>query len=309
MSNDLAPITPNSTLCQTLSCLQEKFVVDFANSIDVARDHIRVQRQRTGFFARMYDGFTGKGARRQTEINAGLVDGVEASLKWLTELTESMAQSNLAITQVNDRVSILSGSMVELSHYSVDTREQLKEMAYRLDKRMHDMTQEISRIDFIQKAKLNIDITFSKWEAGRFSVLSPAARCYAAMEELHWGSLGDYCRCLENPAHKRREFLQLVIDRSTKQLAVDAAVELQTPAEMATVWLAAPSISRSSNGIDMPQALSWLADQMTIDSTPFIYSAAHITKNLPSKVPLIAQARRIAEAMTHEIFPLETLDA
>ena len=85
----IAPIAPDSALCQSLTCLPEKFIVDFANGIDVVRDHLRVQRQRTGFFARMYDGFTGQGARRQAQINASLADGVEASDRKSTRLNSS----------------------------------------------------------------------------------------------------------------------------------------------------------------------------------------------------------------------------
>ena len=82
MNANTTPITPDSPVCQILSSLPEKFVVDFANGIDVTSDHLRVQRERTGVFARLYDGFTGQGARRNAAIQASLADGVEASLKW-----------------------------------------------------------------------------------------------------------------------------------------------------------------------------------------------------------------------------------
>ncbi|EFH3393103.1 diguanylate cyclase regulator RdcB family protein, partial [Escherichia coli] len=74
----------DNRVCQVLICLPEKFVVDFANGIDVAQEHIRTAGERT-FFRRLKEGLTGEGAARQNAINASLAQGVEASLRWLTE--------------------------------------------------------------------------------------------------------------------------------------------------------------------------------------------------------------------------------
>ncbi len=71
-------------------------MVDFANGIDVAQEHIRTVGERT-FFRRLKEGLTGEGAARQNAINASLAQGVEASLRWLTEMTTSLATTNYAI--------------------------------------------------------------------------------------------------------------------------------------------------------------------------------------------------------------------
>ncbi|MBW1549839.1 hypothetical protein B6V59_10795 [Escherichia coli] len=86
----------DNRVCQVLTCLPEKFVVDFANGIDVAQEHIRTAGERT-FFRRLKEGLSGEGAARQNAINASLAQGVEASLRWLTELTTSLATTNYAI--------------------------------------------------------------------------------------------------------------------------------------------------------------------------------------------------------------------
>ncbi|EGE2274336.1 hypothetical protein DL730_08180 [Escherichia coli] len=87
----------DNRVCQVLTCLPEKFVVDFANGIDVAQEHIRTAGERT-FFRRLKEGLSGEGTARQNAINASLAQGVEASLRWLTELTTSLATTNYAIT-------------------------------------------------------------------------------------------------------------------------------------------------------------------------------------------------------------------
>jgi hypothetical protein len=299
---NLTSIAPDSPLCKTLNCLPEKFVVDFANGIDVVRDHVRVQRGRTDFFSRLYDGFNGQGTRRQAAIHASLSDGLEASLQWLRELTESQAHSNWAIAQVNDRVTALTGDMAHLVHYSADTRRQLEELAHQLDMRMQGIAQEVARIDFIQKAQLSVDATFSKWAAGRFATLAPAARCYAALEELRWGAFGDYCR---NYSRQRqcREFMEMVTHRAMTQLAEDTAVSLESPVNTIEVWLTAPP-ARSGSRDEMQQALAYLADGMGVDAAPFVNS---VVQQRPASlsVPLIARAERVAEAMVQEVFPRE----
>ena len=67
----------DNRVCQVLTCLPEKFVVDFANGIDVAQEHIRTAGERT-FFRRLKEGLTGEGAARQNAINALLAQGVPA---------------------------------------------------------------------------------------------------------------------------------------------------------------------------------------------------------------------------------------
>ncbi len=47
----------DNRVCQVLTCLPEKFVVDFANGIDVAQEHIRTAGERT-FFRRLKEGLT-----------------------------------------------------------------------------------------------------------------------------------------------------------------------------------------------------------------------------------------------------------
>ncbi|HGX9587058.1 TPA: chemotaxis protein, partial [Escherichia coli] len=42
----------DNRVCQVLTCLPEKFVVDFANGIDVAQEHISTAGGRT-FFRRL----------------------------------------------------------------------------------------------------------------------------------------------------------------------------------------------------------------------------------------------------------------
>lgn len=301
----IAPIAPDSALCQSLTCLPEKFIVDFANGIDVVRDHLRVQRQRTGFFARMYDGFTGQGARRQAQINASLADGVEASLKWLGELSQSLARSNWAIAQVNERVSWLTGQAAQLAHYSADTRQQLHALAQRTQAHLQALEREVARIDQVQSAHVNLHAAFAKWESGALAALSPAARCFATLQELRWGALGDYGRsCHQHDGRHKQwsEMLGLVVNRASMQLARDLGGRAAADAPVETAqWLAAPARARVRDD-DWWQAVQYLADNASAANAPFALSAVQ-RQRAHASVPLISSARRVAAALAHETLP------
>ena len=290
-------IPKDAEICRVLTCLHQKFIVDFANGIDVARDHQRVQRERSGFYARLRDGLSGKGARRQAEINAPLIDGVEASLHWLTELTESLAHSHLAIARVNERVNSIKQEMATLANYSFETRQGLQEVAQRLNNRCDKIEKEVARIDFVQRVQRNLSAVFARWEGGRFESLSPAGRCFAALEELRWGDFGDYCRI--HTGQERQQFLQEATNRAIAQLKRD----LQSTASErfgATLWLKPPA--GESTLPNAAEALAYLAEEYPPQQNPFVFVSAHAVEQLPLHVPRIMSATRLSETLVEEVF-------
>lgn len=295
--NELQQQLKDSEVCQILTSIPEKFIVDFANGIDVGRDHLRVQKERTGLGARFYDGLTGKSARRQNEINASLLDGVEASLKWLTELTNSLATSNLAITKVNDRVNELKLDTAKIANYSVDTRQQLESLAINLDQRCNSIEQEIARIDFVQRVQFNLDQVFHKWQAGRYASFSLSGRCYAAIEELRWGAFGDYCRT--NSGKMRNDFINDLANRAIAQLANDAQCKATSRLDTLN-WLEYP---KGRDVLpDAPEALAYMGDWFKEEETPFAYTISQTPNQLHLNVPRLCSAERITETLVSEIF-------
>lgn len=290
-------ITAKAEICQVLTCLPEKFVVDFANGIDVVRDHTRVQRSRTGFFQQFYDTLSGQGTRRQQEINASLTDGVEASLQWLTELSTSLAKSNFALEQVNTRVAMIQGSLTKVINYSADTRQQLIKLAQDLETRCGAIEGEMSRIDIVQRANDHIDLVFSRWEAGKFKSFSISGRCYAALEELRWGSFGDFFR--KSSVRERSGHLERLLNRSISQMAIDAQLKPSTRSHTSE-WLSLPNYQDLVP--DAREALEYLGDWAHPDVQPFVHSTTTMLRELPLSMPRICSADRIAHALVSEIF-------
>ncbi|MDA7089069.1 diguanylate cyclase regulator RdcB family protein [Pseudomonas sp. SA3-5] len=295
--NEMLPITKDSDICRVLTCLPEKFVVDFANGIDVARDHQRVQRANTGFGARLYDGFTGKGKRRQDEVNASLIDGMEASLTWLTELSGSLAQSNLAIARVNDRVNALKLDVARIANFSAITRQQLETLTTRLDEHLDTLGREAARIDFVQRVQLNLDQVFNKWRAGHYQSFSLSGRCYAALEELRWGAFGDYCR--NTSATDRQRFMDDLANRAMAQLASDAGLSSKERMGTRDHWLIRPVGQHVLS--DASDALAYMGDWSDRESVPFVFSVSQLPDDLPRELPRLSSAQRVAEAMVYEV--------
>lgn len=307
MTMSLQAVALDSPICKALPALPEKFIVDFVNGIDVAREHVRVQRGRDSFFSRMYDGFTGQGMRRQSEINTSLAEGLDASLCWLGELTDSVARSYLAITEVNSRVTRLTQQVTALAGYSADTRKWLQKLAESTDRRLQGLEQEVAHIGLLQAAQLNIEAAFSRWKTGGLGFLSPAARCYATLEALRWGRFGDYLRSNvgDSKSSNKSELLQIVVGETVLQLTSDLHIDKNSRINMDGGWLKFPGGKCASGREDWQAALAYLADGMFNDGAPFVHSAIEGSRAGRNSVPLFTNAQRIAEAMMLEVFPKE----
>jgi len=296
--SDADSINLDSEICQVLTCLPEKFVVDFANGIDVARERQRFMAGRTAFFSRLYDGFTGQGARHQAEINASLTDSVEGALCWLKDLSESLVKSNHTIVKVNQRVNALKLDVAKIAGYAVETRQNLEILSRSLGDRCSALEQEVLRIGSLQQAQLQLDEVFSKWAAGRFSSFSLAGRCYAALEELRWGSFGDHC--LRVTGQARQKQLELLANRAIVQLSQDAGLSVGERIGTRGRWLA-PAQGRHLLA-DARDALGYLGDWTDPERSPLSFVVSQQPSDLPLQVPRLGSAQRFTETLINEVF-------
>lgn len=288
----------NADLYQTLGSFSQKFIVDLSSGINVSKDHISFQKNRGQFFQRLFDGFTGDAHRRQNQINQNFAGTLDGFLELLQHLNHEVAQSGLALEKLNDEVTQLSNDFSELAEYSMETRQMLESLSSDLDSRLIIMQHEINEIGFRQKAHIAITQVFDKWKAGRIRGLSLAGCCYAAMEELRWGAFGDYYR---NPNNTDREaFLSQIIDKATVLLAEDAQVNSTSRLSTYDTWLSPPK--STAHQADWQQALGYLADGFDQEAAPFIISTTQALAFRLDEVPVIANASRIAEAITLEVF-------
>ncbi len=296
----MPPVEIKNDLFLVLNFLPEKFVVDFANGIDVARDHIRIQKKNDKFFTRMFDGLSGKSARRQNEINQSLADGVEGALNWLTELTNSVAKTNYALTKVNERLGIIQENFITLVNYSADTRQQLEELSTHVHSRMDEFSYELNRVDITQRATIQLDHVFDKWAAGKLNQFSPITKCYITLEELRWGDFGELCRNqIENDQKLVQTMLEILANRLIQQLTKETDTTAQQRVGLVT-WTNPNTSEKIST--DWVEALNYAGDWAQPDPHPFVFTTTQMPNQLPVFLPRICSAERVAEAMVSEIF-------
>lgn len=279
-----------------LECVPEKFVVDFANGIDVLDDHLRSQQNRSAF-QRFKEGISGKSSARQQQVNATLRDGVEASLTWLTELTTSLAKSNLALAHVNTRVNQLKQETARLAHFSADTREQLQILSRQVNLRLDDLEEQVHHISLYQRADAHMDNILSRWSAGRYNDLPLLGRCYAALEELRWGAFGDMIR--QGERRQSLQLLETLKNCAQAQLARDGNVN-QTARLDTQSWLAWQSDRAVENS--WPETIGWIADWCDRETHPITWSVTQREEAMAKRMPLILSAERITGPLVDEVF-------
>lgn len=295
---DAEHIDVTGEISHLFTCLPEKFVVDFANGIDVARERQRYMSTRTGMFDRLYDGFTGKTAQNQAEINASLTDGVEGALNWLVDLTGSLAKSNRAIYQVQSRVNSLKHDIATLANYSADTRQALERLSLHLDERCSALELKVAHIDSLQRAQIQLDSVMGKWGAGRFAGLSLSGRCYTVLEELRWGAFGDHYLAITGT--ERQQLLEDLANRAIMQLSQDASVGQGERIATRDRWLARPL--RPTPWHVGEEILAYLGDWSCPERSPMTFTISQMPEELPLQVPLLSSAQRMTEGLVSELF-------
>ncbi|HPM47561.1 MAG TPA: diguanylate cyclase regulator RdcB family protein [bacterium] len=282
-------------IIEKLPNLPDKFIVDFANGIDVAKDHVRVKRSRGGFFDRFCDSIiTGKDHRRQNEINMCLIDGLEGSLRWLTEVTESLSLTNIAVIKAFESIDKIQSSQSKIIDYSIETRKSLNELNELFQSRVKTLEKEIKRIDFEQKAKRHMDSVLDKWKASKLNDFSIAGRVAAVLEELRWGDFGYFITKVINDQRTRLQFLadleNKLIIRTREELGGNEAFETK---------FIMKSDKRESELID---ALAYLSNWANPEESPIIYLATQFPEEYPRQIAHIYNPATFSKHVVSEVF-------
>lgn len=284
------------TITNVLTCVPEKFVVDFANGIGVVDDHLR-SRVSQSFFARLKDTFSGNAAARQQSIDQSFQDGMQASLIWLTDLTKSISKSNHAITQVNDRLNVLIANTAHLANFAADTRDQLRALSEHVYLKFSEIDDHLRSIDLSLAGKHQCEYIIAKWKNGDFNSLPIATRCYIALEELKWGNFGDLLR--KSESDKAAQLLDILKSEIMDCLRIDANCQIDDRLP-ASEWLRWSEEQQNPLWAD---AVNWLGDWTLPEATPVTWSASQRYEQLPLTMPRLCTAGRISTAMISEVFP------
>ena len=286
------PITRDSEVCEVIEPVIDKFVVDFANSIDVVRGHVAVQRERGGFGARLYDGITGQGAQRQADINARLGDAVEGAFEWLTDLTRDLAHTNRVVAQHSLALARLNEAVTRMASL-VATRQELADLRWELKHELERLGAWVAKVEAKTDAKAHMDLVFSKWKANQYQRLPILARCYVAFEELRWGAFGYFC---EAHPGDRNVLLATLQNEAMSQMRIDAGLDTPQDRVDTEVWIS----EIKKQWPDGAGALAYLGEDHDLGANPLV---ALVTRDRRgNKVPGRSNACRLARMLAKEMF-------
>ena len=294
------PININDPFCEVYAAIPDKFVVDLVNSLDVARDHSRAQAKRSGLMDRLMDGIDGSDTRRQRAINGALTDSMEASLIWLGVLTEQVTLGHRALSQVATAMARLTTDVAEATNFSVDTRNRLDDLDARVGSQLSMLEKRFNLSELKENAHIKIGLVFDRWRAGKFNVLPPAARFYAALEELRWGAVGMYLGHTDADTAVCDHFREMITHRATTQIRAD--LELKSiPGRLDwSVWHR-PLADDTLEG----QVLRFYGDWTDSRNSPISYTIAMSPPTLPKSLPLLLSPESLSERLLAEVLPEE----
>jgi hypothetical protein len=279
---------------RTLECISEKFVVDFASGIDVARDPWRSQQSKA-FYQRLKEELSWQHPLRQWMQTGALQESLEVSLAWLGLLTGTLAKSHLAASQIYDRISQMEGASSRVAYYSAEGREQLHQLMQQLEQRVHKVETQLQGIDLSRQGTVHCEQVFSRWRAGQYFAFSPAGRAYVALQELRWGAFGDALRLCR--AEQAAQLLEFAREMTIRSLAEEVNASPRTR-HYYHEWLTTPSVPGLMEHKD---ALVWLGNGSDSDREPVSYSVTQSWQGIALGMPRICSAMRLGSALVDEI--------
>lgn len=280
---------------RTLSSLSEKFVVDFAMGIDVARQPWSSQQSKE-FYEQLVEVFV-VGTRRNSAL-AGMApqDDLEASLVRLGLLSADLAKSYLANSQISERIAQLEPVSARTAHHSEAARGRLLALRQQISQRLSRIEADLEHSDLLRQGMVHSEQIFSRWRSGHYFSFSPAARCYVALEELRWGTFGDAVR-LGSP-QQAEQLIEHVRGLAISRLAEEVDASPRTR-HYFHEWLATPT---SPGLLEHKDALTWLGDGCNIERQPVSYSVTQSWQGVALGMPRICSAMRLGSALVDEVF-------
>ncbi|MDK8265026.1 hypothetical protein QP835_12170 [Pseudomonas oryzihabitans] len=185
--------------------LEEKAIVDFINGFSVMSDHLNEKRKvlKKGRSARILDGLTGQSALRQELIDTSM----EASLGFIKDYVvaneKRLAKNEHFLHQVMSGVSQLSVKLQEVAGDTIDLRQDLTELADKVDHMEQSLNQRMDYYELQNRAMVEKQLALSIF-AIKESLFSPEQGLWMLLTRLKYGEFGCWIEAGEgNPQHEK----------------------------------------------------------------------------------------------------------
>ncbi|GGK02538.1 hypothetical protein [Pseudomonas matsuisoli] len=171
--------------------LEEKAIVDFINGLSVMSDHLSEKRKvaQNGLSARILDRLTGQSTQRQELIDSS----VETSLNFIKDYVvtneQRLTKNEYFLRQVMSGVGLLSTKLQEVTADTTDLRQDLTELAGKVDYMKHSLNQRMDGYEQYNRAMAEANLAISIF-ARRESLLSPEQSLWMLLTRLKYGEFG-----------------------------------------------------------------------------------------------------------------------
>lgn len=166
---------------------KDKILVDFINGCVSAKNWNEESKARTTLLARSRDLISGKGKMRQDNINDQLLSAWEATGELINELAVDITQHGVALIKIEEALSKTQDGIIVVG-------EKVLEIEKKMLEQLADVRSDLQKIALDQRANEHMSQITSAWKAGKYTHLSPLARCFLAFDTLRWGAFGDRIR-------------------------------------------------------------------------------------------------------------------
>ena len=281
---------------------RSKLLIDMVNCLDVVDGHIRVaQARENSFFARLIDGVRGHDQRRNNAIAEHQQTALRNVINETEDLARGIAHSHRALAITGERLKIFEVSLAHMAHVIADQRDALRSLRSVMQEELARVDADLARLDMHTAAQDQIEWVFSRWDAGGWSTLPLAGRCYVAMHELYWGNFGEYYR--RHPGERSKVLLETAENKVVARLHRDAHIEAQDSLALPD-WL--KPIPKTSHLF--AEGLSWLGEKHQLaEPHPMAYLCTQwqmleTKPQPPVTVPRLLPAKRLAGMVTDVFF-------
>jgi hypothetical protein len=285
---------------QVVPSAQSRVLIDMVNSLDVARDHIRVSEKASqSLGCRFLGEITGSTQRRNSHIAQNHQLALESAIAKITDLAKCQTRSNFAIEQVANRLTYIETSLAHTANQLADVCEVVKQLRFTVDEQAARLMKEIAQMDLRSAASEQLDLVMSRWEAGKFNAFPRASRCFIAAHELYWGAYGEFIR--QHPdAPSILTLKETFQNKASLCLCKSANNEEAAPL---SYWLSWESESQKQSDIFV-DGLAYLGSSCQFASQPWGYTLSQLppASNAPKAVAQYISTDILAKRVTREFF-------
>jgi len=185
--------------------LEEKAIVDFINGFSVMSDHLNEKRKlvKKGRSARFLDRLTGQSALRQELIDTSM----EASLGFVKDYVvtneKRLTKNEHFLHQVMCGVSLLSEKLQEVAGDSTVLRQDLTELAEKVDHMERSLNQRMGYYELQNRAMVEKQLALSIF-AMKEALFSPEQSLWMLLTRLKYGEFGRWIQAGEgNRQHEK----------------------------------------------------------------------------------------------------------